>query len=119
MFLWVTMKIFTSLAELQKISDFNQLETPVAITAPFIVSDRVIIGLYGRSFEYACIDVSVPGFQKIKEFWHSLPDDAVRSSSETRHGCLYRYQIYSGILVPVFRCKELSGSNYRGSEKHT
>ncbi len=62
------MKIFTSLSELQNTIDFNQLDTPIAITAPFIDNQRVIIGLYSRIFEYACIDTSITEFQSIKEF---------------------------------------------------
>jgi DNA polymerase I len=62
------MKIFTYLSELQNAIDFNQLETPVAITAPFIDNQRVTIGLYSIIFEYACIDTSIDEFQSIKEF---------------------------------------------------
>jgi DNA polymerase-1 len=62
------MKIFTSLSELQNAIDFNQLETPIAITPPFTDNHRVIIGLYSRIFEYACIDTSITEFQIIKEF---------------------------------------------------
>ena len=62
------MKIFTTLSELQNPIDFNQLETPVAITAPFMNNQRVTIGLYSRIFEYACIDTSITEFQSIKEF---------------------------------------------------
>src|SRR5208283_2585447 len=62
------MKLFTSLSELQQISDFYQLETPVALTAALIAHDRIMIGLYGRAVEYACIDVSLDEFELIKKF---------------------------------------------------
>jgi DNA polymerase I len=62
------MNIFTSISELQNIEDFNQTKTPVAVTAPFIIQDRVIVGLYGETLKHACTDISISEFQEIKDF---------------------------------------------------
>ena len=64
----IQLKVFHSLEDLNQSNDFVQLETPVAVTAPFIFHDRVIIGLYGLSVQHACVDVSLEEFQLIKKF---------------------------------------------------
>ncbi len=62
------MKILTSISEAANIPDFSQLEIPVAITAPFMTSDRVLVGLYGPETGHACIDVSIQDFENLKSF---------------------------------------------------
>ena len=64
----IQLKVFHSLEELNQSNDFVQLETPVAVTAPFIFHDRVIIGLYGLTVQHACVDVSLDEFELIKKF---------------------------------------------------
>ena len=73
----VQIKIFHSREDLIQNRDFIQMKTPVAVTAPFIFHDRVIIGLYGQSVQRACVDVSSDEFELIKKFlyeprWHRL-----------------------------------------------
>jgi DNA polymerase I len=62
------MKILTSVSEIQSIPDFYQGDTPVACTAPFMSSERVLIGLYGTGLGHACIDLSHPEFEDLKSF---------------------------------------------------
>ena len=59
------MKILTSISEVENIPDFSQLEIPVAITAPLMTSDRVLIGLYGPETGHACIDLYHTGISMI------------------------------------------------------
>jgi DNA polymerase I len=63
-----TMKILTSVPEIQNDPDFYQGDTPVALTAPFIAHGRVLIGLYGSTLGHGCIDVSLPQFEALKAF---------------------------------------------------
>jgi len=62
----IQLKVFHSLEDLNQSNEFTQLETPVAVTAPFIFHDRVIVGLYGLSVQHACVDVSLEEFQLIR-----------------------------------------------------
>ncbi len=62
------MKILKSLPEIQSSPDFYQGDAPVAVTAPFIAEDRVLIGLYGSTLGHACIEVSLQEFEALKAF---------------------------------------------------
>jgi DNA polymerase I len=62
------MKILTSISEIQNISDFYQGDIPVACTAPFMTSEKVLIGLYGTRLGHACIDLSLQDFEAFKSF---------------------------------------------------
>jgi DNA polymerase I len=62
------MKVFSDVPELQSNPAFYQGDTPVALTAPFIAHGRVLIGLYGSTLGYACIDVSLLEFETLKAF---------------------------------------------------
>ena len=65
-------KGFHSLGALNQSTEFVQLETPVALTAPFIFQDRVIIGVYGTSVQHACVDVSPDQFGISRNSYMSL-----------------------------------------------
>ncbi len=62
------MKILKSILEIQSSPDFYQGEIPVACTAPFMTSEKVLIGLYGPETGHACIDVSLQDFEILKSF---------------------------------------------------
>ena len=62
------MKILTSISKIQSNLDFYQGEIPVACSAPFMTSDRVMIGLYGTGLGHACIEVSLQEFENLKSF---------------------------------------------------
>jgi DNA polymerase I len=62
------MKVFSDVHELQSNSDFYQGDTPVTLTAPFVAHSRVLVGLYGSTLGYCCIDVSLPEFETLKAF---------------------------------------------------
>lgn len=62
------MKILKSISEIQNSPDFCQGEIPVACTAPFMTTDRVLIGLYGPEMGHACIDVSLQDLENLKSF---------------------------------------------------
>ncbi len=62
------MKILSSVSEIQNIPDFYQGDTPVALTAPFLAFDRVLIGLYGTTVGHACVDVSIQEFEALRVF---------------------------------------------------
>ena len=64
----IQLKVFHSLEDLSQSKEFTQLETPVAVTAPFILHGRVIIGLYGLTVQHACVDVGLDEFELIKKF---------------------------------------------------
>jgi hypothetical protein len=40
------MEIYTSIDQIKRLNIFNHLDHPVALTAPLIVDDEVIIGMY-------------------------------------------------------------------------
>ncbi len=62
------MKILTSISEIQSNPDFYQGEIPVACTAPFMTSEKILIGLYGTGLGHACIDLSLQDFEALKSF---------------------------------------------------
>jgi DNA polymerase I-like protein with 3'-5' exonuclease and polymerase domains len=62
------MQILTSVSEIQNNPDFNQGEIPVALTAPFLIFDRVLIGMFGSLLGHACVDVSMSDFEALKRF---------------------------------------------------
>ena len=62
------MKILSSVSEIQNIPAFYQGDTPVALTAPFITLNRVLIGLFGTTVGHACIDVSIQEFEALRIF---------------------------------------------------
>jgi DNA polymerase I len=62
------MKVFSEVHEIKINPEFYQGDTPVALTAPFIVHGRALIGLYGSTLGYACLDISLSEFEIIKAF---------------------------------------------------
>jgi DNA polymerase I len=62
------MKILTSVSEIKSNPDFYQGDTPVACTAPFMITDSVLIGLYGTGLGHACIELSHKEFEDLKSF---------------------------------------------------
>jgi len=62
------MKVFSDVHALQSNPAFYQGDTPVALTAPFIAHGRALIGLYGSSLGYACIDVALSELETLKAF---------------------------------------------------
>ena len=65
------MRIINSAQDLKSLSDFYQLELPVAITAPFLIQDRVLVGIYGPELGHACIDISTREFEEIKPYLYT------------------------------------------------
>ncbi len=65
------MRIINSLQNIKGLSDFYQLELPVAITAPLVISGRVLIGVYGPDLGHACIDVCTQEFEELKAFLYT------------------------------------------------
>jgi DNA polymerase-1 len=62
------MKILSSVHEIQSNPDFCQGDTPVALTAPFIAHGRALIGFYGSTLGYACINVALSELEALKAF---------------------------------------------------
>lgn len=62
------MKVCTSTDEITNLNIFAQLEHPLALTAPFIAEDQVIVGMYSAMMEFACIHVDIDTFINIKHF---------------------------------------------------
>ena len=65
------MIIINSVQDIKSLPDFYQLELPVAITAPFLIRDRVLIGIYGPALGHACIDISTQEFEELKAFLYT------------------------------------------------
>ncbi len=62
------MEIYTSIDQIKQLNIFIQLDHPVALTAPLIIDDRVIIGIYCELTGSACIHVDTHTFIEIKHF---------------------------------------------------
>jgi len=62
------MKIYTSIDKIKQLKAFDQLDHPVALTAPMIVDDQVIIGMYCESIGSACIHIDIHKFIDLKHF---------------------------------------------------
>jgi DNA polymerase I len=62
------MEIYTSTDQIMQLSIFTQLEHPVALTPPFILEDKVLVGLYSEFTGSACIHVDVHEFVDLKTF---------------------------------------------------
>jgi DNA polymerase-1 len=84
------MKIHGNPENVIKLDMFNQLDDPVAITAPLIWEDRVLIGVYCQTTGSSCIEVSVPEFQDLKSFlydpkWFRLVVHGIKRIWEDYH----------------------------------
>jgi len=56
------MKIHTNINDIKELSIFKQLDHPVALTAPLIVDDQVLIGMYCHLSGCACIHIDINEF---------------------------------------------------------
>ena len=62
------MEIYTSIDSIKRLNIFNQLDHSVALTAPLILNDEVIIGMYCELIGSACIHIDIHTFIEIKHF---------------------------------------------------
>jgi len=62
------MKIYKNINDIKQSSIFGQLDHPVALTAPMIVDDQVIIGMYCAPIGSACIHIDIHKFLTLKHF---------------------------------------------------
>lgn len=62
------MKIHTNIDDIKDLSLFKQLDQPVALTAPLIVDDQVLIGMYCHLTGSACIHIDINEFVDLKHF---------------------------------------------------
>lgn len=60
------MQVYTCTDEIIEYPMFYQLDRPVAVTAPLIIADRVLVGLYCELSGTAVVDVPVQEFQELK-----------------------------------------------------
>lgn len=61
------MEIYTSTEQIKQSGIFTQLEHPVALTAPLIADDQVLIGLYCDVIGSACIHMDIHEFTDLKQ----------------------------------------------------
>jgi hypothetical protein len=62
------MEIYTSMDQTKQLSIVTQIDHPVALTAPLIADDEVIIGLYCEPTGSACIHIDSYKFIDLKRF---------------------------------------------------
>jgi DNA polymerase I-like protein with 3'-5' exonuclease and polymerase domains len=62
------MEIYTGIDQIKQLPIFTQLDHPVALTAPLIADDEVIIGLYCELTGSACIHIDTYKFIDLKRF---------------------------------------------------
>ena len=60
------MEIYTSIDPIKRLNIFYQLDHPVALTAPLILDDQVIIGIHCEIIGSACIHIDIHEFIDLK-----------------------------------------------------
>ncbi len=62
------MEVYTGTEQIKRLSIFNQLEHPVALTPPLIADQEVLVGLHCELTGSACVHVDVHEFSDLKKF---------------------------------------------------